>query len=83
MVKIRLRRDGAKKAPYYTMVVADSRYPMDGRFIEKVGTYNPMVEPKQLNLDEAKIKEWIKKGAKPTDTAKALIAKAGIDLKEV
>lgn len=83
MVKIRLRRDGAKKAPYYTMVVADSRYPMDGRFIEKVGTYNPMVEPKQINLDENKIKEWIKKGAKPTDTAKALIAKAGIDLKEV
>ena len=83
MVKIRLRRDGAKKAPYYTMVVADSRYPMDGRFIEKVGTYNPMVEPKQINLDEAKIKEWIRKGAKPTDTAKALIAKAGIDLKEV
>lgn len=83
MVKIRLRRDGAKKAPYYTMVVADSRYPMDGRFIEKVGTYNPMVEPKQLNLDADKIKEWIKKGAKPTDTAKALIAQAGIDLKEV
>ena len=83
MVKIRLRRDGAKKAPYYTMVVADSRYPMDGRFIEKVGTYNPMVEPKQINLDADKIKEWIKKGAKPTDTAKALIEKAGIDLKEV
>ena len=83
MVKIRLRRDGAKKAPYYTMVVADSRYPMDGRFIEKVGTYNPMVEPKQINLDADKIKEWIKKGAKPTDTAKALIAQAGIDLKEV
>jgi len=83
MVKIRLRRDGAKKAPYYTMVVADSRYPMDGRFIEKVGTYNPMVEPKQINLDADKIKEWIRKGAKPTDTAKALIAKAGIDLKEV
>lgn len=83
MVKIRLRRDGAKKAPYYTMVVADSRYPMDGRFIEKVGTYNPMVEPKQINIDAEKIKEWIKKGAKPTDTAKALIAKAGIDLKEV
>ena len=83
MVKIRLRRDGAKKAPYYTMVVADSRYPMDGRFIEKVGTYNPMTEPKQINLDENKIKEWIRKGAKPTDTAKALIAKAGIDLKEV
>mgnify|MGYP003291600041 FL=1 len=83
MVKIRLRRDGAKKAPYYTMVVADSRYPMDGRFIEKVGTYNPMTEPKQINLDADKIKEWIRKGAKPTDTAKALIAKAGIDLKEV
>ena len=83
MVKIRLRRDGAKKAPYYTMVVADSRYPMDGRFIEKVGTYNPMVEPKQINLDAEKIKEWIRKGAKPTDTVKALIAKAGIDLKEV
>ena len=83
MVKIRLRRDGAKKAPYYTMVVADSRYPMDGRFIEKVGTYNPMTEPKQINLDETKIKEWIRKGAKPTDTAKALIAQAGIDVKEV
>ena len=83
MVKIRLRRDGAKKAPYYTMVVADSRYPMDGRFIEKVGTYNPMTEPKQINLDAEKIKEWIRKGAKPTDTAKAIIAKAGIDIKEV
>ena len=83
MVKIRLRRDGAKKAPYYTMVVADSRYPMDGRFIEKVGTYNPMTADKELNLDAEKIKEWIKKGAKPTDTAKALIEKAGIDLKEV
>ena len=65
------------------MVVADSRYPMDGRFIEKVGTYNPMTEPKALNLDADKIKEWVKKGAKPTDTAQALIEKAGIDLKEV
>jgi len=83
VVKIRLRRDGAKKAPYYTMVVADSRYPMDGRFIGKVGTYNPMTADKELNLDADKIKEWIKKGAKPTDTAKALIEKAGIDLKEV
>lgn len=80
MVKIRLRRDGAKKDPYYTMVVADSRYPMDGRFIEKLGTYNPMVEPKEIKIDEAKVKEWIAKGAKPTDTAKALIAKAGIEL---
>lgn len=80
MVKIRLRRDGAKKAPYYTMVVADSKYPMDGRFIEKIGTYNPMVEPKEIKIDEAKVKEWIAKGAKPTDTAKALITKAGIQL---
>lgn len=80
MVKIRLRRDGAKKAPYYTMVVADSKYPMDGRFIEKIGTYNPMVEPKEIKIDEEKVKEWIAKGAKPTDTAKALIAKAGIKL---
>lgn len=80
MVKIRLRRDGAKKAPYYTMVVADSKYPMDGRFIEKVGTYNPMVEPKEIKIDEAKVKEWISKGAKPTDTAKSLIEKAGIKL---
>ncbi|MBR5227215.1 MAG: 30S ribosomal protein S16 [Clostridia bacterium] len=80
MVKIRLRRDGAKKAPYYTMVVADSKYPMDGRFIEKIGTYNPMVEPKEIKIDEEKVREWISKGAKPTDTAKALIAKAGIKL---
>ena len=83
MVKIRLRRDGSKKAPYYTMVVADVRSPRDGRFIEEIGYYNPMTEPKALNLDADKIKEWVKKGAKPTDTAKALIEKAGIDLKEV
>ena len=82
MVKIRLRRDGAKKSPYYTMVVADSRFPMDGRFIEKVGTYNPMTESEQINIDAEKVKEWIKKGAKPTETAKALITKAGINLKE-
>ena len=76
MVKIRLRRDGAKKSPYYTMVVADSRYPADGRFIEKVGTYNPMTEPVTLNVDKDKVLDWIKKGAKPTDTAMALIKKA-------
>ncbi len=80
MVKIRLRRDGAKKAPYYTVVVADSRYPADGRFIEKVGTYNPMVEPAEIKIDGEKVKEWIKKGAKPTDTALALIKKAGVEL---
>jgi ribosomal protein S16 len=79
MVKIRLRRDGAKKAPYYTIVVADSRYPSDGRFIEKVGTYNPMVEPAELKLDNEKVAEWIKKGAKPTDTVAALIKKSGIE----
>lgn len=75
MVKIRLRRDGAKKAPYYTVVVADSRFPADGRFIEKVGTYNPMVEPAEIKIDTAKVAEWIKKGAKPTDTVAALIKK--------
>ena len=80
MVKIRLRRDGAKKAPYYTMVVADSRYPMDGRFIEKVGTYNPMVEPAEIKIDAEKVQEWIKKGAKPTDTALAVIKKAGVEV---
>lgn len=80
MVKIRLRRDGAKKSPYYTLVVADSRYPADGRFIEKVGTYNPMVEPAEIKVDTEKVAEWIKKGAKPTDTAKALIKKAGLEV---
>ena len=80
MVKIRLRRDGAKKAPYYTIVVADSRYPADGRFIEKVGTYNPMTEPAELKVDTEKVAEWIKKGVKPTDTAMALIKKAGLEI---
>ena len=80
MVKIRLRRDGAKKAPYYTIVVADSRYPADGRFIEKVGTYNPMVEPADIKIDGEKVQEWIKKGAKPTDTVSALIKKAGVEI---
>ena len=80
MVKIRLRRDGAKKAPYYKVVVADSRFPSDGRFIEKVGTYNPMVEPAELKVDTEKVTEWIKKGAKPTDTAAALIKKAGVEI---
>lgn len=80
MVKIRLRRDGAKKSPFYTLVVADSRYPTDGRFIEKVGTYNPMVEPAEIKVDTEKVSEWIKKGAKPTDTAKAIIKKAGLEV---
>ena len=80
MVKIRLRRDGSKKAPYYTIVVADSRYPADGRFIEKVGTYNPIVEPAELKLDNEKVLDWIKKGAKATDTVAALIKKAGVEV---
>jgi small subunit ribosomal protein S16 len=80
MVKIRLRRDGGKKSPYYTIVVADSRYPSDGRFIEKVGTYNPMVEPAELKLDNEKVLDWIKKGAKATDTVAALIKKAGVEV---
>ncbi len=73
-------KKGAKKNPYYTLVVADSRFPSDGRFIEKVGTYNPMVEPAELKVDTEKVTEWIKKGAKPTDTAAALIKKAGVEI---
>ena len=75
-VKIRLRRMGAKKAPFYRVVVADSRSPRDGRFIEEVGTYNPMTEPAQVNLDIEKVEKWIKNGAQPTDTVKKLIANA-------
>ena len=67
-VKIRLRRMGAKKAPFYRVVVADSRYPRDGRFIEEIGTYDPTKEPALVNIDTAKADEWIKKGAQPTDT---------------
>ena len=73
MVKIRLRRMGAKKNPFYRVVVADSRYPRDGRFIEEVGTYDPMTEPATVKLDTEKINAWIKNGAQPTDTVKALI----------
>jgi small subunit ribosomal protein S16 len=76
MVKIRLRRMGAKKAPFYRVVVADSRYPRDGRFIEEIGTYNPQTEPAEIKIDMAKADEWIKKGAQPTDTVKALLKKA-------
>ena len=72
-VKIRLRRMGAKKAPFYRIVVADSRYPRDGRFIEEVGTYNPMTEPATVKLNKEAIDKWIANGAQPTDTVKALI----------
>ncbi|MGN0441906.1 MAG: 30S ribosomal protein S16 [Acutalibacteraceae bacterium] len=77
-VKIRLRRMGAKKSPFYRIVVADSRYPRDGRFIEEVGYYNPTKEPVELKIDGDKVKEWIAKGAQPTDTVKALLKKNSI-----
>ena len=78
MVKIRLKRAGAKKAPFYKVVVADSRYPRDGRFIEEIGTYNPMVEPSEIKINAEKVDEWMKKGAQPTDTVKSLLKRAGI-----
>ncbi|MBR1969142.1 MAG: 30S ribosomal protein S16 [Clostridia bacterium] len=77
-VKIRLRRVGAKKAPFYRVVVADSRYPRDGRFIEEVGTYNPLTEPSTFTVDGDKVKQWISNGAQPTDTVKSLLKKNGI-----
>ena len=73
MVKIRLRRVGAKKAPFYHIVVADSRVARDGKIIEQVGTYDPMTEPGTIVLDKEKVEKWIKNGAQPTDTVKALI----------
>ena len=76
-VKIRLRRMGAKKAPFYRVVVADSRYPRDGRFIEEIGYYDPTKEPTVLKIDDEKVKSWIAKGAQPTDTVKALLKKNG------
>ena len=78
MVKIRLRRMGAKKAPYYRIVVADARSPRDGRCIEEIGTYNPLTEPATINVDAEKAQTWIKNGAQPTDTVRALLKKAGV-----
>ena len=78
MVKIRLRRLGKKKAPFYRIVVADSRYPRDGRFIEEIGFYDPMTEPATVKVDADKAKEWIKNGAQPTDTVKSLLKKNGV-----
>lgn len=77
-VKIRLRRTGAKKTPNYRVVVADSRYPRDGRFIEEIGYYNPLTEPSTFKVDAEKAKKWIANGAQPTDTVKALLKKNGI-----
>ena len=77
-VKIRLRRMGAKKAPFYRVVVADSRYPRDGRFIEEIGTYNPLTEPASVSIDSDKAKTWLKNGAQPTDVVKRLFKDSGI-----
>jgi small subunit ribosomal protein S16 len=77
-VKIRLRRIGAKKKPIYRMVVADSRSPRDGRFIEMVGHYNPLVDPPQISVNEDRVHQWLKWGAQPTETVKALLARVGV-----
>ena len=76
-VKIRLKRMGAKKAPFYRVVVADSRYPRDGRFIEELGYYN-LTDPATINIDSDKAKKWIENGAQPTDTVKVILKKSGI-----
>ena len=78
MVKIRLRRMGAKKAPFYRIVVADSRSPRDGRCIEEIGAYDPLTNPATVTVDAEKAQAWIKNGAQPTDTVKALLKKANV-----
>lgn len=78
MVKIRLRRLGAKKAPFYRIVVADSRFPRDGRFIEEIGTYNPLNNPATIDVNAERAQDWIKKGAQPTDTVRGILKKAGV-----
>lgn len=77
-VKIRLRRMGAKKTPFYRVVVADNRSPRDGRFIEEIGYYNPLTDPVEINIDGEKAKKWIACGAQPSDTVKALLKKSNI-----
>lgn len=77
-VKIRLKRIGAKKAPHYRVVVADSRFPRDGRFIEEIGYYNPLVDPAEVKIDADAAKKWIANGAQPTDTVRALLKKSGV-----
>lgn len=76
-VRMRLKRMGAKKAPFYRIVVADSRSPRDGRFIEEIGYYNPMVQPADVKINQEKALEWLKKGAKPSDTVRALLKQSG------
>ena len=77
-VKMRLRRMGAKKAPFYRVIVADSRCPRDGRFIEEIGYYNPLTNPAEIKIDAEKAKKWIANGAQPTETVKSLLKKSGI-----
>ena len=77
-VKIRLRRMGAKKAPFYRIVVADGRYPRDGRFIEEIGTYDPTKEPSAVIVDAEKAKAWLANGAQPTDTVRVILKKEGV-----
>lgn len=77
-VKIRLKRMGSKKSPFYRIVVADSRSPRDGRFIETVGTYNPLKDPAEVKLEEAEILNWLSQGAQPSDTVRNILSKAGI-----
>ncbi|ADU27586.1 30S ribosomal protein S16 [Ethanoligenens harbinense] len=77
-VKIRLRRVGKKKAPFYRIVVADSRFPADGRFIEEIGYYNPLVNPAEIKVDAEKAKKWIENGAQPTDTVKFVLKQGGV-----
>ena len=77
-VKIRLRRMGAKKNPFYRIVVADPRYPRDGRFIEEIGTYDPLKTPADVKIDADKAKQWIANGAQPTDTVKDILKKSGV-----
>ena len=77
-VKIRLRRMGAKKAPFYRVVVADSRYPRDGRFIEEIGYYNPLKSPAEVVIDKEKAADWLSKGVQPTETVRALLLNAGV-----
>ena len=77
MVKIRLRRMGAKKNPYYRVVVADALSPRDGRFIEEIGTYDPLASPSEIKIDNERAQYWIKNGAQPTDTVRALLKKSG------
>ena len=78
MVKLRLRRMGAKKAPFYRVVVADSRFARDGRFIEEIGYYDPTKNPSVVKIDEEKAKQWLSNGAQPTDTVRELLKKASV-----